>query len=217
MAAREQVKPLAPAAYWISSDGGEAMSVQIHKLRQRKYIKCCGCITALLLILVVIVLILMFTVFHIKNPDIKMNAINFQRLGLQTLTSGENVTVVADVSIKNPNVATFRFSNITTTVYYDSVVVGEARLPPGRAKARRTLRMNVTVDIVTAQILAIPSLPSDLRSGALSMRSYTKIGGRVKILNIFKKYVVVELNCTVTVNTTSQAIKDQKCNPRVSL
>lgn len=94
-------------------------------------------------------------------------------------------------------------------------MVGEAHGPPGQARARKTLRMNVTVDIITGRILMAPNLISDIGSGLFNMDSYTRIPGRVKLLQIVKKNVVVELNCTVSFNITNQEIQNQSCKRHV--
>uniref|UniRef100_A0A2N9GUH8 Late embryogenesis abundant protein LEA-2 subgroup domain-containing protein n=1 Tax=Fagus sylvatica TaxID=28930 RepID=A0A2N9GUH8_FAGSY len=136
MAEREQVKPLAPAGYHTSrSDEDEILSNQL-KLKQRKYLKCCGCFTALLLILAVLIIVLTFTVFHIRDPMVRINSLTLQNLANGTVRQGVNITLIADVSVKNPNAASFIYSNSTTTIYYHGEMVGEARIPSGKAKAR---------------------------------------------------------------------------------
>lgn len=218
MAEREQVKPLTPAGYHTSrSDEDEILSKQL-KLKQRKYLKCCGCFTALLLILAVLIIVLTFTVFHIRDPMVRINTLTLQNLELAdgTLRQDVNITLIAGVSVKNPNAASFIYSNSTTTIYYHGEMVGEARIPSGKAKARHTLSMNVTVDIVPSKVLGVPSLKSDLTSGGLKMMSsYTEMRGQVKILNIAKKNVEVKINCTMTYNFSSQAIQDQNCHPDI--
>ncbi|XVF10504.1 hypothetical protein REPUB_Repub07fG0188700 [Reevesia pubescens] len=217
MAEQEQVKPLAPVAFQTRSDDEEALSMQL-KLKKRGYIQCCGCITALLLILAVVILVMFFTVFRIQDPKIRMNSVTFQRL--ETFPNGSlrtdvNITLLVDVSVKNPNLATFRFNNSTTLIYYGGSVVGEGINLQGKAKARRTLRRNVTVDIVPDKILAIPSFMSDIASGALNISSYTRISGRVKILNIVKKKVVVKFNCSMTYRLSGGGFHGDRCRPEL--
>ncbi|MBA0826606.1 hypothetical protein Goarm_011437, partial [Gossypium armourianum] len=130
---------------------------------------------------------------------------------------GSNISVTADVSVKNPNVASFKYRNTTTTLYYYGKVVGDARGPPGRAKARRTVRMNITIDIIVDRVLASPNLVTDVRSGTLTMVSYSRVGGRINILNIIKRHVTVKMNCSMTVNIFSQAIQQQKCKRQVDV
>ncbi|KAK7843326.1 late embryogenesis abundant protein At1g64065 [Quercus suber] len=217
MAEREHVKPLAPAGYQTSSSGEEKILPKHLKFHHRKCIKCFGCFTALLLIIAVIMLVLAFTVFHIRDPMVMMNALTLTNLNLPNgnLRQDFNVTLIADVSVKNPNAATFRYDNSTTTIYYHGAVVGEARIPSGKAKARRTVRMNMTVDIIPSKVLAVQNMSSDLISRQLNVSSYTKITGRVKVLNIVNKHVVVAMNCTITYNLSSQAIPHQNCHPDV--
>ncbi|KAF5946269.1 hypothetical protein HYC85_016497 [Camellia sinensis] len=221
MADKEQVRPLAPASIRPRSDDEET-ALYLKKAHRTKCIKCCGCIAALFVILVIVLIILIFTVFKVKDPIIKMNSVKVNKLDLITGTMtprpGSNMSLTADVSVKNPNVASFKYSNTTTALYYRGTEIGEARGPPGQAKARRTMRMNVTVDIIMDRLTSNPNLQSDLNSsGLLSMKSFTRVGGRVKILKIIKKHVIVKMNCTMFINLTSQGIQEMNCKRKVKL
>lgn len=94
--------------------------------------------------------------------------------------------------------------------------MGEARGPPGRAKARRTLRMNVTIDVIMDRVVSSPDFATDLGSGLLTMSSFSRVSGQVKILNLIKRHVV-KMNCTTTFNISTQAIKEQSCKRKVKL
>ncbi|KAJ7951224.1 Late embryogenesis abundant protein, partial [Quillaja saponaria] len=184
---------------------------------------CCGCLTAFLVILAVVIVILIFTVFKIKKPVIKVNSFNITKLELinnNTLPKpGVNISVIADVSVKNPNSASFKFrSNNATYLYYHGTVVGEAQVPSGKAKARRTFSLNITVDIIPDKLMSSPNLQADFNSGLLTVTTFSRIPGRAKVLNIISKHVVVKLNCTAVVNISSQALQTLKCKkPKVSL
>ncbi|KAG6786819.1 hypothetical protein D5086_005019 [Populus alba] len=215
MAKREQVRPLAPAAERRCSD--EEGASKHHKKRSRKCVKYCVLVTAILVILVTAIIVLRFTVFRVKGPVIKMNGVTITKLELSNGTTpkpGVNITLIADVSVKNPNVASFKYFNTTTTLYYDRQIVGEARNGPGHARARRTMRMNVTVDIIPDRMMANPNLNADMSSGILSMTTYTRVPGRMKIA-IVKRNIVVKMNCSITLNITSQQIQTQKCKRKV--
>ncbi|KAL0339465.1 UNVERIFIED_CONTAM: hypothetical protein Sangu_1468600 [Sesamum angustifolium] len=191
-----------------------------HRDRRRRWVKCCGCIGAVVLVQAIVVVVLIFTVFKVKDPIIRMNAVTVERLeliaGTTTPRPGSNMTLNADVSVKNPNYASFKYQNTTTALFYRGSEIGEARGPPGRARARRTMRMNITVDVMTDRVLSQPDLRSDVNSGLIAISSYTRVGGRVKML-IIKKHVTVTMNCTITINATSQAIQQQKCKRKVKL
>ncbi|XP_059311120.1 uncharacterized protein LOC132062600 [Lycium ferocissimum] len=222
MGEREQVRPLAPVSDRPGSDDDET-TLNKKKFHQRRCFKYCACVSTLLLILAIILIILIFTVFKIKDPIIRMNGVTVEKLDLVNTTiipmpkPGSNMTIKADVSVKNPNYSSFRYSNTTTSISYRDTVVGEARGPPGKSKARRTMRMNITIDIITDKIVSHPGLQDDISTGLLTMNSFTRVGGRVKLLNMIKKHVVVKMNCSITVNITSQAIQDQKCTKKVKV
>ncbi|KAK4415893.1 hypothetical protein Salat_2696700 [Sesamum alatum] len=214
----EQVRPLALASDRPTSSDDEESAVP--GTRRRRWVKCCGCIAAVVLVQAIVVVILIFTVFKVKDPIIRMTGVTVQRLeliaGTTTPRPGSNMTLNAHVSVKNPNYASFKYQNTTTALYYRGTVIGEARVPPGRARARRTMRMNVTVDVMTDRILSQPHLSSDINSGLVAISSYTRVGGRVKMF-IIKKHVTVTMNCTITINATSQAIHQHKCKLKVKL
>ncbi|XP_042056491.1 uncharacterized protein LOC121801097 [Salvia splendens] len=126
---REQEKPLAPAIPANSKLSPFPPEFISH--RRHRCLKCCGCSAALLLILAVTTLILMLTIFHVKHPSLEI--ISVKIVGLNSLSNNNNPTLVAGVSIKNPNAALFKFHEAVTEVYYDGALVGEGRAAPGEA------------------------------------------------------------------------------------
>lgn len=223
MVERDQVKPLAPSVDHPTSDEEETIINHRDKtnLRQKKCIKICVFIAVPLLVLAIIIIILMFTIFKIKNPVINLNRVTINQLNVGSTNSAgsvSNMSLTAEVSVKNPNVASFKYGNTTTRLYYGgTMVIGEARGPGGQARARRTMRMNITVDVMTSKILSDPNLQSDLSRGLIPISSYTKVGGRVKMLSFIRRHINVVMNCSVMINVTSQAIQQQKCNRKVEL
>lgn len=204
----------APTENHTTSDDEETTThrrVDKTNVRRRKVVKIFAIVVALLLLTLAIILI-----FKVKDPVIKLNGVMVNQLNLSSPLS--NMSLTARVSVKNPNFATFKYRNTSTTIYYrGTVVIGEARGPGGRARARRTTTMNITVDLMIARILGDPNLQSDVSSGLIPISSYTRVGGRVKVLAFITRHANVELNCSVLVNITSQAIHEQQCNREVHL
>lgn len=94
----------------------------------------------MILFIVVVLIVLSFTILQVKEPVVRMNSVTF--LGLDRInrtgsTSSANLTVMAYVSVKNPNIASYRFGNASSSLFYDEVLIGEARIDTGIAKARR--------------------------------------------------------------------------------
>ncbi|XP_008458164.1 uncharacterized protein LOC103497685 [Cucumis melo] len=219
MVGKDQAQPLTPATLdRLSSDNGET-ELHLKRIQRKRFIKCCSFIAALLIIpTIVIIIILMFTLFQIKDPIIRMNRVSITKLELINNVipkPGSNVSLTADVSVKNPNMASFKYSNTTTTLFINETVIGEVRGPPGKAKARQTVRMNVTIDIVADRVLS--NLNNDVSLGKVRLRSFSRIPGKVKLLHLIGRNVVVKMNCTFVINIFSKSIEDQKCKRKMKM
>lgn len=165
-------------------------------------------------------MILFLTVLKVKKPKIKLK--NFTIKGLDdvnplNLVPTTNLTLIADLSVKNPNIASFKFKNGTTEIYYKNVQVVDAQIPPGNAKARKTIRINVTMDFMLEKILSVPGLVGDLTVGSMPLKTKTGIKGKVDIIGIIKKTVAVKLNCSLIFIIANQTIRDQKCDSSFDL
>lgn len=109
MVEKEQVRPLAPATDHHHSSDEE--TVLTETTRQRKYIKWCGCLLGVIIVVVVVVVTLIFTIFKVREPEITMNGVMVDNLGLINGTMpgpGMNMSLTADISVKNPNYSSFR-------------------------------------------------------------------------------------------------------------
>nr|XP_010324637.1 uncharacterized protein LOC104648615 [Solanum lycopersicum] len=225
---RDQVRPLAPSSHRIHIENEEGVnytstsSTELSKkqLRRRRCVKCCGCCGITTIIIGIIILILALTIFKVKDPTIRMNSIRFE--GLSSLTSSSNlqsnmnITVSADISIKNPNAVSFKFNPATASLIYNDRIIAEAMLPRGSARARRTFSMNVIIVVMVEKLIAIPRLTSDLIAGELSISMSTNINGKVN-LGVFKKSVDIRMNCDMVVGIQRQDVKDINCERKVSL
>ncbi|GER26845.1 late embryogenesis abundant protein [Striga asiatica] len=205
---KEQVKPLAPvaAANHLEIESNAALPPEFMTRRRQTCIKFTGCLFAVLSVIVTILLVLTFTVFHVKDPILN---IDYKNSNIRTLDRGLNATVEADISIRNPNVALFKFSNMTTIVYYGETIIGQTEAMFGEVGARRTLRMNVSIELRLLEV--------DLSFGILSISSYTRVVGRVKIGGGNKRSLVVRMNCTMNLNVSSHRVEELSCRRRVSL
>lgn len=221
----EQVKPLAPEAHRININNNINNTVvppiKSHtKLHKQKFVNCCACAAVAFVLLGVIILVLMLTVFKVKDPKLTLNYMTVKGLeGVNPLNPFPNVnlTFVADISIKNPNAASFKFHNATTRLYYESVLIGEVRTPQGIAKARRTFKLMATIDFMLQDIIRVPRFLGDLMAGSLTVSSQTSIRGKVEVIKIIKKNVGVRMDCTFKYSVTKQELEDRTCKKYVSL
>ncbi|XP_057812331.1 late embryogenesis abundant protein At1g64065-like [Salvia miltiorrhiza] len=220
---REQEKPLAPAtpAIVFVEKLTPFPAAEFISRRRKRCLKCCGCSAALLLVIAVTTLALMLTVFHVKDPAIKLNSVNihgFDKLSNNTnALAGFNLTLVAGISIKNPNAASFKFDEATAGVHYGGALVGEARAPAGEAGPRRKRRMDVVVDIMVDRLVGVSRFESDYAAGILPLSAYARVKGVVKITDVIKRSFVVKINCSFSVDFRSQVIRDRSCMRDLSL
>lgn len=207
----EQAQPQSTAAIDEEKSGGA--------LRKRYFLRCCSCAGAFLFFVAILALALIFTVFRVRGPGIRLNgsAVKLRLInGTDLPEPGTNATIHADVSVKNRNFVSFRHPDSTSTIYYRGAVIGEAMLPAGYMPARRTKRTNVTVVIAMDRVVERAEFGSDMASGSMSMRWYTRLGGRAKFLFI-RKHMTMKMNCTATVNVTTMALASYRCNPKFKL
>ncbi|XP_008792375.1 uncharacterized protein LOC103709005 [Phoenix dactylifera] len=228
MAENDQVKPFtapSPTVNPINSDeeGGATGWRPVRYLRKRRCaLWCCGCCGLTVVILGIVILILSLTVFKVKDPTLTMNSISLSGFDSGIFSGNDpgslNATLTADISIKNPNVASFKFDNSTTEFYYHGKTVGVAYAPNGKVSAHRTVRMNVTVDVLVDQVLLRTNGTMSLITGSeLSLTSYTDLNGRVDVLGIYKRHIDVRMNCSMNleVSALSQEITNTVCAANV--
>ncbi|GMJ04432.1 hypothetical protein like AT1G64065 [Hibiscus trionum] len=123
-----------------------------------------------------------------------------------------NFTLVTQVSVENTNfLGDFRFEKSNGSVWCGSEVAGQMKIPKGRAEARATERMNVSIDVSSVRLSDTRKLSSNISSGVLELNSYAKLSGKVKIFNIFVRRRNPELNCFITLDFTRKAIQGFKC------
>ncbi|KAG0454648.1 hypothetical protein HPP92_023632 [Vanilla planifolia] len=175
--------------------------------RPRRYVRCCGLCLTVVLLVGVVAIVLAFTVFRVQDPTLTMNNIFLA----DVLVSGSsppsvNASVVADISVRNPNVAALHFGDSVTEFYVEGKVVGTGLAAGSRVGSKDTTRMNVTADVVAS---------AGVGAGMLGMTSRTEVMGHVSVLGIFKRNVGVTMGCNMTFNssrpTAAEAAVSRSC------
>ncbi|CAA7037434.1 unnamed protein product [Microthlaspi erraticum] len=192
----DQAKPLAPLSLTTRSDQPledhhyyhDDRTKHFHSRSRTRLILCCGFIASLTLIIAFTFIVLSLTVFHLHSPTLTVDSI-----------SNRNATVSLEISLRNPNAASFKVRNVTFLLHYGDFVVAE---DTGRRSetipAKRTVRMNLTAEIVTTK------LPASL--AGVDLKSSVVVSGKVKIFKIFKKSVHLTKDCfmKMTINNSSK-------------
>ncbi|KAG9443370.1 hypothetical protein H6P81_014710 [Aristolochia fimbriata] len=137
---------------------------------------------AAFLIFVLIVLVLALTVFKPKHAITTVKsaklagmkaAINVPNMGLDL-----NVTLDLDILVKNPNHASFKYTNSVALLYYKGMEIGEAEIPAGKILSEETLEMNVTLNVLADRLLSNSDAYSDVTSGQVQVQTSTRISGK---------------------------------------
>ncbi|XVF09966.1 hypothetical protein REPUB_Repub07fG0143100 [Reevesia pubescens] len=183
------------------------------ELKRKKRMKLFAYAASFAIFQTIVILVFSLTVMRIKNPKFRVRSITFEDLTYTSTPNSPsfNMKFNAEVTVKNTNFGHLKFENTTISFDYGGVQVGEAFLEKGRAKARSTKKMNVTVDFNSNNLLPNSNLGSDISSGILTLTSHSKLSGKVHLMKLIKKKKSAQMNCIIIVNLVSRAIQDMEC------
>ncbi|KMZ69571.1 harpin-induced like protein 18 [Zostera marina] len=158
-----------------------------------------------IIVFIVVILTLAFTVYKVRGPLMKVNSVAIQKITNSSISANVNV------SVKNLNQVTYYFDKTTTSVYYNNNLIGVTYQPAGKAPARRTYKMNVTMELPLDKLNAIIGGGISVgKDGGVDIDSATIVAGHVNILSL-RRHVDVGMNCTVKVSVVNLTILDQTC------
>ncbi|KAL3531584.1 hypothetical protein ACH5RR_005105 [Cinchona calisaya] len=180
----------------------------------------CAAVTAVILILGLVILVLGLTVFKAKRPVTTVNSVSIRDFDLSLDILGLkvrlNVTLDANIAVKNPNRVGFRFDNSSAVLKYRGQVVGDVPIPAGKIGPKETLPMNITLTLLADRLLSNSNLYSDVvTGGTLPLSTFTRISGHVRIL--FKIRVVSYTTCDLYVDAINRRITNQTCHYKTKL
>ncbi|PIA59698.1 hypothetical protein AQUCO_00400534v1 [Aquilegia coerulea] len=173
-------------------------------------------ITLILLGVIILLIILYFTVFKPKHPVTTINSIDLEDLqvsfDLPRLRLNLNLTLIVNLSIKNPNKASFIYGNDSTSLlYYRNDVVGQGILPGGKISSGETKVLDTKLVVLADRLIANSNVYTDVVSGMLPLTTYTKISGKVSILNSFKHHLVSYSWCDIVIDVMNQRVSNSGC------
>ncbi|KAI3955796.1 hypothetical protein MKW98_006156 [Papaver atlanticum] len=172
--------------------------------------------------ILLLLVILGFTVFKPKNTITRVNSIKLDEfhlsLDVPNLVVELNVTLSLNLSVTNPNkVAGFKYGNgggsSSALLYYKGDDVGETGIFPaaGEISPGETIRLNTTVTVLDNRSISNLDVYSDIMSGMLPVRTYTKISGRVSVMKMFKHHLVSYASCDILLNVVNRTIDNYGC------
>ncbi|XP_021289335.1 late embryogenesis abundant protein At1g64065-like [Herrania umbratica] len=207
-----QAKPLAPVEYYPRSDMEVGGIKPAASQREEKSSKCLVYVLLGMVIQGAVLLIFASIVLRARTPDVEIVSVTVRNLKYGNSSAPSfNLTLVTEITVENSNFGDFRFENTTGTVWCGSVVVGEMKIPTGRAQARATERLNVSVDVSSLRTPGTKNLSCNISSGLLELNSHVKLSGKVSIMDIMKRRRHPEMNCFMTLNLTEHTKQDFPC------
>jgi hypothetical protein len=213
------VKVAIPPSYLTSDDA----EVKVPKgfYRRTSCQICCAITTAVVLIILIVILVLSFTVFKAKDPVIKVTGITLKSFSFTTDSTLTNfkldVSLHLNVSVHNPNIASFKYTNSSTFLYYRGREVGSAPIPAGKVGAEKTEKLETNLDIQALPIVMNANLTSDLQAGIIPINTHSAIRGKLDIINIFKHHAISTSDCTANILVANQTLGDYNCNYHIKL
>ncbi|PON97754.1 Immunoglobulin-like fold containing protein [Trema orientale] len=188
--------------------------LESEKFKRSQNAKCYAYILAFVVFQVAVILIFSLTVMRVKTPSVRLRSVQVQSLNINDNTTNPHfdMTLVAEIAIRNKNFGHFRFDNAAANVTYGGVTVGDGEIVKARASARKTKRMNVTLEVSSSgRVTETAKLSDDLRSGNLTLTSVARVRGKVTLMKVMKKKKTANMNCTMTVNLATRAVHDLDC------
>nr|GMC97706.1 Harpin-induced 1, putative [Ipomoea batatas] len=165
----------------MNTEAGSAAPFRRKPADSRKRRTVCLVVGALILLLVIIIIILAFTVFKAKKPVTTVDSVSLADLDLTfdilRLAVRLNLTLDADVSVRNPNHVGFKYENSSVLLKYRGEDVGDAPIPAGKIGAGQTVPMNISLTIMADRLLTNNQLFTDVRAGTIPLSTFTRISG----------------------------------------
>lgn len=188
-----------------------------HSEKRKKRRNICIAVTALTLVVIMVLVILGLTVFKVKRPVTAIDSVapkDFNiSLDVARLRVYLNITLLINLSVTNPNKVGFKYTNSSAQLKYRGVVVGDVPIPAGKIGAGEKKEMNVTLTIFGDRLVYNSNLYADAISGTLPLTTYTRIAGKVRILNLFNIHVVSSTTCDLLLNVRNGgSLENQGCH-----
>lgn len=189
--------------------------------RRRRGTTCCAATVAVLVAVVLLIVILAFTVFKPKRAVTTVDTVSLKNLDFSVdvlrLRVELNVTLNLGLTVENPNKVGFRYKNSSALLNYRGQLVGEAPIPADEISAGETKPMNLTLTLLADRLLSDSQAYSDVVSGELPLNTYTKISGKVMLMNIFRIHVVSTSSCDLTLFVSNRTVGNQQCKYKTKL
>ncbi|KAJ1291161.1 hypothetical protein BS78_02G296800 [Paspalum vaginatum] len=172
------------------------------KRPKKPVVICCGVLLGVILLLVVVFVALYFTLFRPRSPRVVATVVGTNVSALNVFPPVLNLTVHVEVTVHNPNYASFRYGDVLTVVRYHGDGVGQSVVPAGEIGARATQTIGAAVEVDTFKVAAAAYFLPEAAAGVLPFETDTAVAGKAVVLGRFKISASSEVVCEVSVYWT---------------
>ncbi|KAK7406081.1 hypothetical protein VNO78_07698 [Psophocarpus tetragonolobus] len=191
------------AAYNITTE--EVISMHPSRVEEKESNKCL--VYALIVFVAILFVWLVFasTMLRMGDPEIELKSARLTHKHNVNNDSHSNVTMIAGVSLANPNLlGRFYYGNTTLSVLYGASSVGAWELEGSRLEARETKQIDFMLH------MSFHNLKRNLTNN-LKLTSYAKLSGTVHLLHMIKKTKTIHMACFINLNFTSYSTQHFQC------
>ncbi|MCD7462457.1 hypothetical protein HAX54_048566 [Datura stramonium] len=189
-------------------------STQSKELRGKKRKKFLAYAALFTLFQIAVILFSSLYIMKVRTPKFRMHSAKFDHLVTKNAENASfNITMNAELGVKNANFGPYNYRNSTIYFYYNSMSIGEALFSQGKAGFKSSKTFNVIVNLLSKDVLPKDSkLRNDLNSGTLILTSKSKLEGKVNLMFVIKKKKSTEMDCTISIGLTGKVVRDIKCS-----
>ncbi|KAH7853942.1 hypothetical protein Vadar_008345 [Vaccinium darrowii] len=211
MAEKEQ-QQADPLANGYARSDTEAATANSEELRRQKRKKWLIYGIAFVVFQTAIIVVFSLTVMKVKTPKFRVRSASYNTFEVpQPANNSFAINMDAQFGVKNTNFGPYKYDSATVYFYYNDIQVGSAVIPKSKANFLSTKKINVEVDLSSANVSSNGDLATALNSGILPLTSKSRLNGKVELMLIFKKKKSVDMSCTMDVHISSRELQNVKC------
>ncbi|KAK9067755.1 hypothetical protein SSX86_011866 [Deinandra increscens subsp. villosa] len=164
-----------------------------------------------------LILILALTVFKSKQPITTVNSVAVKdvnaTVNLLPVTVSVNISLDITISVKNPNRVGVTYRDSSAALRYRGREIGDVPIPGGKIGSGETKRLNLSLTVFADRLLSdVGDVYGDVMSGKFPLSSYTRISGRIRVLNMFNIHVSSTSTCDLKIDILNRKIVNQSCH-----
>jgi len=177
-------------------------------MKRKPVVICCSVLLALIVVLAIVFIVLYFTVFRPRSPQVAATVVSMRLEPGSDFSSllaiKFNLSYDVDVTVNNPNYASFRYGDVVTELTYYGLPVGQSLMLAGEMKARATQTVGATVVVEVDKVVKSFNFIQDFASGVLNppfkmpFQTRTTVAGKAVVAGTFKIRATSVVACSIT-------------------